>query len=379
MIAIAATNPCHLYDLARELFRLGHLQRYYSGYPGWKLKCSPGFPLKAFPLRTVTVYAALKFVPRALRPADRALFRWQDDAFDKAVSRNLETVPFLHAMPGQCRRTFQVARKMGIQTVLNHASGPIGLQRAIIGEEYRRLGLSLKPDMNVDDREDEAEEYALADCHCVASRIVRRQLIEEGVAPEKIWVVPYAADPEIFFPGPGPAEAEYRLIFAGQVTVRKGVHHLLAALESGTPPDWKLDVFGRMQPDFGPLLPSPPDRRITWHRPVSQGRLAEQFRRASVLVLPALEEGFGLVVPQALACGLPCIVSDRVGAADLIRHRVNGSIFPVGNIAALRGELEYWSTRRERVHGQVSWRESARQLAALSGLTAPARGERELS
>ena len=76
---------------------------------------------------------------------------------------------------------------------------------------------------------------------------------------------------------------------------------------------------------------------LTAHGSVSQGELAEGFRQGSVLVLPSLEEGFGLVVPQALNCGLPCIVSDRVGGKDLIRHRENGSIFPCGDAAALGG------------------------------------------
>jgi glycosyltransferase involved in cell wall biosynthesis len=107
---------------------------------------------------------------------------------------------------------------------------------------------------------------------------------------------------------------------------------------------------------------------------VGQRALAEEFRQSSVLVLPSLEEGFGLVVPQALACGLPCIVSDRVGAADLIRHRDNGSIFPVGDIEALREELVYWSARRIRVQDDVSWRQSATRLVALSGSASPPSG-----
>jgi glycosyltransferase involved in cell wall biosynthesis len=309
-----------------------------------------------------------------LRPADQSLFRWQDDAFDEAVAKNLEPVRFLHAMPGQCRKTFRSARRLGIETVLNHASGPRRLQRAILDEEYRRLGLSPGAGTTMGGNEHEDEEYALADRHCVASEIVRRQLVKEGVATEKIWVVPYGANAEIFYPGTAPAGTEFRVIFAGQVTVRKGVHHLLKAWAAAARPDWQLDFFGRVQPDFRPLLKTPPPGRIVWHRPVGQRALAEEFRQSSVLVLPSLEEGFGLVVPQALACGLPCIVSDRVGAADLIRHRDNGSIFPVGDIEALREELVYWSARRIRVQDDVSWRQSATRLVALSGSASPPSG-----
>jgi glycosyltransferase involved in cell wall biosynthesis len=99
--------------------------------------------------------------------------------------------------------------------------------------------------------------------------------------------------------------------------------------------------------------------------------LAQTFRESSVLVLPSLEEGFGLVVAQALHCGLPCIVSDRVGAKDFIEHRVNGSIFPAGDSHALADELEWWSRHPRRVKHSYSWPDAANQLIKLSGHPAP--------
>jgi glycosyltransferase involved in cell wall biosynthesis len=90
------------------------------------------------------------------------------------------------------------------------------------------------------------------------------------------------------------------------------------------------------------------------------------MRTSSVLVLPSLEEGFGLVVPQALACGTPCIVSDRVGARDLISHRENGSIFAVGDSSALAAELRFWEEQRVVIQGDFSWRQPARRLISLS-------------
>ena len=74
-----------------------------------------------------------------------------------------------------------------------------------------------------------------------------------------------------------------------------------------------------------------------------------------MLVLPSLEEGFGLVIPQALNCGAPCIVSDRVGGKDLIRHHENGSIFPSGDKAALAEELIWWHTHWHPVTELHNW------------------------
>ena len=105
---------------------------------------------------------------------------------------------------------------------------------------------------------------------------------------------------------------------------------------------------------------------LTFHGAVSQYALAQGFREGSVLVLPSLEEGFGLVVPQALNCGLPCIVSDRVGGKDLVRHRENGSIFAVGNAEELAAELAWWEGNWRPVAERHGWEEPARRVIEAS-------------
>jgi glycosyltransferase involved in cell wall biosynthesis len=85
-----------------------------------------------------------------------------------------------------------------------------------------------------------------------------------------------------------------------------------------------------------------------------------------VLVLPSLEEGFGLVVPQALNCGLPCIVSECTGGKDCVRHRDNGSIFSTGSADALAAELTWWSEHPSRTNERFTWTPGARTLIAES-------------
>jgi glycosyltransferase involved in cell wall biosynthesis len=90
------------------------------------------------------------------------------------------------------------------------------------------------------------------------------------------------------------------------------------------------------------------------------------MRESSVLVLPSLEEGFGLVVAQALSCGTPCIVSEAVGAKDLLKNRENGSVFSVKDSEALSEELIFWANRPRRVTGDFSWTQPAEALLKLS-------------
>ena len=370
-ISLAATNPCHVFPLAVELARAGALGCYYSGYPAWKLGADArALRVRAHSLRTSVVYGLLKYAPEKLRPSSRRLFLWQDRGFDRWTGAHLEPCDFIHGLPGQCRHTFRAARRLGIRTVLNHATGPVRAWVRIMEPEYARVGLKLEDvcpyDADYFARED--EEYALADFHCAASTVVRAQLIALGIPHDRIWLVPYGADARVFYPGETTtAPRGLRIVFAGQAGLRKGVKTLLDALTLAERADWRVDfygaVLGEARHDLEAYRGKAP---LTFHGAVSQPALAEGFRAGSVLVLPSLEEGFGLVVPQALNCGLPVIVSDAVGGKDFVRHRENGSLFPAQNAAALAAELAWWAEHPRRGTANFGWSEPAQTLITLS-------------
>lgn len=370
-ISISATNPCHLFPLAVELAKLDALGCYYSGYPRWKLPGSERLPIRAHSGRTNIVYGLLKYVPERYRPGSRSLFLWQDHGFDRWAGAHLAACDFIHAMPGQCLHTFRAARRLGIRTVLNHATGPVRDWVRIMEPEYARVGLRLSEVCPYDDAyfAREEEEYALSDFHCAASAIVRDQLLARGIAKGRIWVVAYGAEQQIFRPAETTPDAPqpFRIVFAGMVGLRKGLKTLLDALTLLDRDDWQVEFYGAVLGEARTDLDSYRGRTsLKFHGAVSQAALADAFRAGSVLVLPSLEEGFGLVVPQALACGLPCIVSDRVGAKDLIRDGDNGSIFAVQNARQLADKLVWWSEHPRRVAEGFAWADAARQLVALS-------------
>jgi glycosyltransferase involved in cell wall biosynthesis len=370
-ISFSATNPCHMHGMAAAIAEQGVAGSYYSGYPEWKLGPAPGLAVRAHSLRTNIVYGLLKYVPERWRPPSRALFRWQDTGFDHWVGRSLERCDFIHGIPGQCRWTFESARRQGIATVLNHATGPVRQWVQIMEPEYRRVGLRLEDYCPYDEAyfAGERREYELAEWHCAASSVVKAQLIDEGISPERIWQVPYGADQTLFHRArePLPSKEGFRLVFAGQLGLRKGAKTLLESLSLIGRPDWRLGCYGAVleeaKHDLAQYHGAVP---LDFHGAVPQKSLAEAFRAGSVLVLPSLEEGFGLVVPQALSCGLPVIVSDRVGAKDLVRHRENGSIFPVGDAAALAEELSWWEKNWRPATEEFTWKGPASTLIACS-------------
>ena len=371
-ISFSATNPCHMWPTARAIAREGALAHYYSGYPAWKIADANPAQLRCASFRTNIVYGLLKYVPAALRPKPRRLFVWQDRGFDRWVGAHLEPCDFIHAMPGQAMHTFRAARRLGIRTVLNHATGPAREWVRIMRPEYERVGLRLEKECPYDEayfaRED--EEYALADFHCAASTIVREQLAASGIPESRIWVAPYGADTNarVFQraenASPPPA---FRILFAGQISLRKGIRTLLDALTLANREHWKMEFIGsrssETEKDIAAYRGATP---LTFQGALPQEQLARAMRDSSVLVLPSLEEGFGLVVPQALNCGCPCIVSDRVGGKDCIRQRDNGSIFPLGDAHALAAELDWWERNPRRTADNFTWTAGARTIIAES-------------
>lgn len=359
--------------MARELWRKGQLGRYYSGYPRWRLGEEAGFPMVERSWRTLVTYGFQR-MPERMRPADERMFRWQDDGFDRAVAKVVAREggcggEFLHGLPGQCLYLFRAGRAVGRKLVLNHAMGPLEQQRKLVAPEYERAGLELEavapvPSWYLDRLREERE---LADVHCVASTVVRDQLVADGVDPERIWVVPYGADGELFRKRTTVPTGNFRICFAGRQSLRKGIHYLLRAMEAAGGPDWELHCFGmEFRETAGDFEAYGGKAEVRQRGSLTQAAFAAALREMDLLVLPSAEEAFGLVVVQALQVGVPCVVSDRVGAKDLVREGETGSVVPFGEVEALAGALREWSGRRMTVAETFPWSACAERLVEVS-------------
>src|SRR5262249_6296594 len=128
----------------------------------------------------------------------------------------------------------------------------------------------------------------------------------------------YGVDLDFWKPGMGKRRTgQLRFIYAGQISLRKGIPGLLEAWEKVASRDAELELVGSWQlaQHKKRLLP----RGVVWRPACSPEVLRERYRAADVLVFPSFFEGFGLVLLEAMACGLPSIASDASGAdPDLI-------------------------------------------------------------
>lgn len=187
-------------------------------------------------------------------------------------------------------------------------------------------------------------ELALADLVLVPSSFAENT-IREHFPSKQIARAAYGVDTEFWCPAEvkkntGPLT----FIYAGQSSIRKGTPDLLEAWKHAGLKDARLLLVGSWQLSPTRLHDLPPN--VEWHPPCSAERLREYYRHADIFVFPSHFEGFGLVLLEAMACGLPAVASDASAMPDLFCGR-EGKILPAGDIEALVEELRSATAHRE--------------------------------
>jgi glycosyltransferase involved in cell wall biosynthesis len=207
------------------------------------------------------------------------------------------------------------------------------------------------------------EEMRLADHILTASDFARQSYLDAGYDPNKVHSVPLGADTNLFRPVEGQGgfrERPFTFLFVGALSFLKGADLLLRVMER---------LAEECSGAFRLFLAGP---RLPWDAchsrnglfcylgKLTQESLAEVYRRSDCLVLPSRMDSFGLVVLEALSCGTPAIVSDRVGSKYLIRDGVNGWVVPFDESAVLR-QMRWCVEHRDRL---MTMRTAARATAS---------------
>jgi glycosyltransferase involved in cell wall biosynthesis len=257
--------------------------------------------------------------------------------FDRWASYVMQSADIFEGWTGFCATCLQVAKQRGNRTFLGHGSAHPRTQLELINAERRNWGMPPVPETPLARQVE--QELVLADRVIIQSRFSERTLIERGVSADKLVRIPLGVDVQRFRPAPARATHPFRALFVGQVTLRKGVQYLLEAWKQLKWRDAELWLVGQVMPDFRTVLrqyANLPGLRILGYLP----DLIAVYQTSDAFVLPSVEDGFALVVPEAMACGLPVIVSDHTGAADLVRHGESGFVVIYNDVAQYAHALE---------------------------------------
>jgi glycosyltransferase involved in cell wall biosynthesis len=166
------------------------------------------------------------------------------------------------------------------------------------------------------------------------------------------------------------------VLFAGSITQRKGVKYLLEAIKQLDSPMLELVMVGDIVGNSAALEAYKGYFRSVGY--VSHELLAAYFGMSDVLVLPSIYDAFGLVALEAMAAGLPVIVSEHTAAgSDVVRDGIDGFVIPIRDIGALKDRLmrlysneelriQMGRNGQERVK-QFNWDSYKTRLAELIG------------
>lgn len=243
------------------------------------------------------------------------------------------------------------AAPRGTCTLLNYPVAHHRQRRLIRDEE-----LALEPDFAAswpgfgdwgpghEDRLD--AEIARADIVLLGSDFAADSFVAAGVPRDKLRVVPYGVDLQLFTPpAKAPPGERFKVIYAGQLTQRKGISYLLRAWQAFRRDDAELTMVGSIVGDPQVLQRWQPLFTHVPHQ--TRPQLAQRYRESHVFVLPTLVEGMPLVVLEAMACGLPVIVTAN-GPGGIVRDGIDGFIVAQRDPQAVQEKLELLYRDRER-------------------------------
>ena len=265
--------------------------------------------------------------------------RWNALRFDEYTRRRIPPCDAFIGISGAGLLTGELVQTRGGKFICDRGSTHQIFQERVLREEYARWDVPLEPEKpHIGVREEKI--YALADAITVPSSVARRSFLEMGFAPEKVQVIPYGVRLDRFRKnGEAPGDS-FEVLFAGQVSLRKGVPYLLEAFRRLRHPRKRLTVVGHVQDHMHELLRRLPVEDVVFTGPVPQPELIDRMSRSHVLLLPSVEEGLALVQAQAMACECPVIATEATGAEDLFSDGVEGFIVPDRDVDALTLRLQ---------------------------------------
>ena len=241
----------------------------------------------------------------------------------------------LHCFDTSSSRTILAARKKGIITALEVTYPPSTY--SIVSNEYRRLGLPVEkkdssppPKLLIEMRE--------ADYLIAQSWFSIDSFIEYGVPKGKIILLPLGVDTTKFTPSPKKnSTTTFRVLFVGQLDIRKGLHHLLKAWTQLNLTDSELILAGLPINQHGKSLLEEYRGSYRWLGFVPHSQVPKVYQDSDIFVLPSLSEGGSNVIHEALACGLPSIVTTNAGS--VVRDGVDGYVIKTGDVEALKEKI----------------------------------------
>jgi glycosyltransferase involved in cell wall biosynthesis len=337
-VLIAHPGMQHAHQLAWALEEAGHLTSFWSGVPVVDSRCPKaglcGFfsrHLRAIPVSAgkrghAVIFPLLRRLVSSLLfgGVGNALNHRLDRAYDIWVARRIRKLrpDMVVCYENSALHTFRAAHAVGAVCVLDAASVHYLSARQWLSEAGQ-----INPAWVDAGKQQEIE---LADAILTCSEFAAESYFAAGIPANKVFPVPLGAVVSKIQLREKGIDGPCRFVFVGTLRCLKGVDILLDVFEElgreGLTAELEL-IGGTAELDLADRAEKMPNVSLRPFMP--QVRLFSEVAQHDCLILPSRFDSFGMVVAEAMAVGVPAIVSDRVGAKCIIeQHPEAGWIVP---------------------------------------------------
>ncbi|QHT65766.1 glycosyltransferase family 4 protein [Rhodocytophaga rosea] len=373
-ISILVSHPSrqHVHQLCYALQQKGYLNKFTTSIwykpdsfpftivpslPSFFKKRLTGYLLKRYfkPLNNdlIYIFPYSEFIYRVLSIIfKKENVRWisySDRLYDWYVSRQItkEKVNIVIGYENASLLTFKAAKNSGKITVLDLAQVHHKLIEKL-RDEYTDFRKTLSSDtLFAETNSLKTEHYKYTDYVFTLSTFARQTLVDAGFPESRIYTLNLGFDPNNFaLKSQYNTSATFKLLFAGTLTKRKGIHLFLEALRQLSLPDIQLTLVGPVA-DAQDVLDLYEGEYV--HIPfLPHNELVTYYQNADVFIFPSYLDGWAMVVLEAMACGTPVIISENTGAKDAVA-KGGGFIIPIDNIDAIKEKILFFYYNRDQI------------------------------
>ena len=335
-VDISTAGKFHAYHLASELAALGRLGDLYSAHR------SIGPPKKvsrsAFHNRIDLALWGLASRHVKLGYSEER----KNCIFDKWVARQLigkRNPRILHGWNGCSSLTFRMLRDSGWLLCVERSCPHNLFQANLIQEEASRIGVEYQLDSRT--LEKDIEELHMADIIVVPSLYSAKSYADSNLQ-KKLRVNSLGAN--FSYSERKRKSKGLKVLMVGNMFLRKGTHYLIEAFKCIARSDAELWIRGDIPNSYRTRITDP---RIKLFPPLSATRLRDLYKAADVFVQPSVDEGFGMTVLEALACGVPTVITENVGVRDILNEDVSITV-PIRDPQSIVTAIE----KAQGMHGE---------------------------
>ena len=335
----------HLAQLIEDARSCGELAGYYT------VRARPGDEQVSTLVPTRLVSSVLTYTPVRFSRG------WRDYAagelFDRSVASLLAgRIDTFVGFVGKSLHSFEKARALGARRLVLVAANS-HLRKVKLQHEAAYARHGLERSWLIERQVEKAlREYEQADSIIVNSEYARASFLAEGFPPEKLERVYFRPAERFQPPDARRGDGGFRVVYTGSLTVAKGVPLLVEAFHRLPDTEARLTLVGGVA--TRPMRKYiegwvARDSRIE----VRPGDPLPHLQSADLYVHPSYEDGFAYAPAEALATGLPVIVTEDTGMKEYVNEGLNGYVVPTGDGAALYECLHHLSAARFRLTSQA--------------------------